>query len=52
MTNFKNINVGEAFYLVENGEHFRFEKVSQTEALLVESGIITDFSPEYGVHRA
>ena len=52
MTTFKNINVGEAFYLVENGEHFRFEKISQTEARLVENGIITDFSPEYGVHCA
>ena len=52
MTTFKNINVGEAFYLVEDGEHFRFEKVSQTEACLIENGIITDFSPEYGVYRA
>ena len=52
MTTFKKINVGEAFYLVENGKHFRFVKVSQTEARLVQNGIITDFSPEYGVHRA
>lgn len=52
MTTFKNINVGEVFYLVENGEHFRFEKVSQTEARLVENGIVTDFTPDYAVYRA
>lgn len=49
MTTFKNIKIGESFYLVEDGE-YRFEKVSETEARLVENGIITDFSPEYGVH--
>jgi hypothetical protein len=52
MIAFKNIDLGELFYLVEDGVYFKYQKVSNNGAVMVEycsNGEVTEFSPEYVV---
>jgi hypothetical protein len=46
---FKNVKIGDYFYVVEDGQENDYKKVSPTEAILADNGITTDFSPEYVV---
>jgi hypothetical protein len=52
MIAFKNIDLGELFYLVEDGVYFKYQKISNREAILIEycgSEDVTEFSTEYSV---
>lgn len=45
--NFKDVQIGDYFYFVEDGNSCDFKKVSDTEAALNGGEVLTDFSPGY-----
>jgi hypothetical protein len=49
MDYFKNVKIGDYFFVMEDGTDNDYKKVSETEAQLAENGIATEFSPEYAV---
>ena len=53
--NFKDVRIGDFFYLSEGGETYDYKKISETEASIIVDDllgiyeVVTEFSPEYSV---
>jgi hypothetical protein len=45
---FRDVQIGDYFYITEDGDNYDFQKISETEAQRID-GAVADFSPEYAV---